>query len=230
MPDASTNTRWNTVRFGSRLLVLCVGLALAGCQTDGGTASSASRTLSFESIDGPPKPTFDKLVTRLSAEAGAQQVAVVSRTDKAAYRVRGYLAVHSDKATTSVAYAWDVFDADKQRVARITGEEVTKRVKGDAWAVCDEAVLAKIAGKSMASLAETLGVSASGQVSAGLPAAPSQTAAPSQAAAPVTADPAPAAAPAAPAGAPIGTDGPPIAQAEPQDAPQPTTTLAFAQH
>jgi hypothetical protein len=229
MPDASTNTRWKTVRFGSRLLVLCVGLALAGCQTDGGTASSASRTLSFESIDGPPKPTFDKLVTRLSAEADVQQVPVVSRTDKAAYRVRGYLAIHSDKSTTSVAYAWDVFDADKQRVARITGEETTKRVKGDAWAVCDDQLLAKIAGKSMASLAETLGVPASGRVSAGLPAAPSQVA-PSQAAAPAAVDPAPAAAPAAPAGAPIGTDGPPIAQAEPQDAPQPTTTLAFAQH
>ncbi|MFG1396990.1 hypothetical protein [Roseixanthobacter pseudopolyaromaticivorans] len=225
MPDASTNTRWmHTVRWGSRLLVLGVGLALAGCQTDGGTAASGSRTLSFESIDGPPKPTFDKLVTRLSAEADAQQVAVVSRTEKAAYRVRGYLAVHSDKTTTSVAYAWDVFDADKQRVARITGEETTKRVKGDAWAVCDEAVLSKIAGKSMASLAESLGVPPSGRVSAGLPPAPSQ------AAAPAAPDPAPAAAPAAPAGAPIGGDGPPVAEAEPQGDPQPTTTLAFAQH
>ncbi|MFG1464988.1 hypothetical protein V5F77_19065 [Xanthobacter sp. DSM 24535] len=225
MSDAG-NTRWTqTVRWSSRLLVLGVGLALAGCQTDGGTASTASRTLSFESIDGPPKPTFDKLVTRLSAEADAQQVAVVSRTDKAAYRVRGYLAVHSDKSTTSVAYAWDVFDADKQRVARITGEETTKRVKGDAWAVCDEQVLTRIANKSMAGLADSLGAPANGRVSTGLPPAPSQAAAP----APAASEPAPAA-PAAPAVAPLGTDGPPIAQAEPQAEPQPATTLAFAQH
>ncbi|MEP9376525.1 hypothetical protein ABLE91_07430 [Aquabacter sp. CN5-332] len=185
-----------------RIALLGLGLALAGCQTDGtGMAGGGSRTLAFESIDGPPKATFEKLVGHLTTEAEAQKVAVVSRSEPAAYRVRGYLAVNSSKDKTSVAYVWDVFDASKQRVARLSGEEVVKRVKGDAWQVCDENLLNKIAGTSMASLAETIGISPSVAQAAPQQAAPAV--AESAPAAPAQAEP-PAAAPA--------SEGTPVAE------------------
>ncbi|OYX13937.1 MAG: hypothetical protein B7Z15_05620 [Rhizobiales bacterium 32-66-8] len=215
MGEATGTQLWTGPRrFFSALALLGAGLALAGCQTDG-TASVASpggRTLAFDSIDGPPKNTFEQLVGQLTTQAQVQQVSVVSRAEPAAYRVRGYLAVHVEKTKTSVAYAWDVFDANKQRVARVTGEEVAKRVKGDAWAVCDEDMLNRIADKSMASLAETLGVAA--------PASAARAPAPATAAAPAAEPPAPAAAPPV-----IDGDGPPIASNE-IAAPGP---LAFAQ-
>lgn len=137
---------------------MILAVPLAACQTDGGPAG---RTLAFESIDGPPQPTFEKLVGGLSSEAQARRMAVVSRNQNAAYRVKGYLAMHVDKGQASVAYTWDVYDADRSRVVRIAGEEPAGPVKGKAgWAAADEAVLARIAEKSMTSLAEAFGGSA----------------------------------------------------------------------
>lgn len=141
-------------------LVLC--LALGACQTDGsGMAGAGGGTVAFDSIDGPPQATFDKLVGQLNSEAETRRVAVVSRSGGAAYRVKGYLAMHVQRGSATVAYAWDVYDRNQTRVARLSGEEPAGRVKGslsDGWAACDDKVLARIADKSMASLAETLGV------------------------------------------------------------------------
>lgn len=142
-------------------LALCAGLA--ACQTDGsGMASSGSRALAFDTIDGPPQATFEKLVGDLSSEAQTRRVAVVSRSTAAAYRVKGYLAMHVDRGNATVAYAWDVYDQSQTRVARVTGEEPAGRVKGarDGWAACDDAVVARIADRSMASLADALGAPA----------------------------------------------------------------------
>lgn len=201
MRDAMVSRGRSLFLISGRVALLGLGLALAGCQTDGtGYASSSSKTLAFESIDGPPKPTFEKLVTQLTTEAQAQQVSVVSRSEPAAYRVRGYLAVNSSKDKTAVTYVWDVFDASKQRVARLQGEEVVKRAKGDAWQACDEQVLNRIAGMSMAALAETVGA----------PPPPVSQPAAATAAAPAQAAPADAAPAAAPV--PVVIDGTPVAE------------------
>ncbi len=214
MRNATSGATWGTIlRMAAHVAVLGAGLALAGCQTDGtGVASSGgttSRTLAFESIDGPPKDTFDRLVTRLSSEAELSQVAVVSRSQPAGYRVRGYLSVHTERGKTQVAYAWDVFDADKQRVARITGEETAKAVKGGAWAVCDEEMLARIAGNTMASLTESLSM---GAPRATTPTAPATASGPVETAAPVAAQPA---AEPAPPRDPLENGGVPVALAPP---------------
>ncbi|WP_051357075.1 hypothetical protein [Azorhizobium doebereinerae] len=231
MTDATGYVRWGAILgWVARFALLGTGLALAGCQTDGtGVASnggSASRALAFESIDGPPKDTFDRLVTRLATEAETKQVAVVSRAQPANYRIRGYLSVHTEKGKTMVAYAWDVFDADKQRVARITGEETTKSVKGGAWAACDEQMLTRIANTTIASLSETLSVGATGAAGATAAAAP---AGPAEVSAPVAqqpADPAPAA---APGPGPLDNGGVPVASAAPFGAASAdTSALAYA--
>lgn len=207
MSEATVSRGRGLFLIAGRVALLGLGLSLAACQTHGtGYASGSSKTLAFESIDGPPKATFEKLVTQLTTEAQTQKVSVVSRAEPAAYRVRGYLAVNSSKDKTAVTYVWDVFDANKQRVARLSGEEVVKRAKGDAWQACDEEVLNRIAGMSMAALAETVGAP---------PPSPS-------AAAPAAAETKPTE-PAAPSAAPpVDGDGPPVAQA-----PQ-TTSLAYA--
>ncbi|MFG1189295.1 hypothetical protein [Xanthobacter flavus] len=146
-----------------RLAGLALCLALGACQTDGsGMANSGGGgAVAFDSIDGPPQATFEKLVGQLNSEAETRRVAVASRSSGAAYRVKGYLAMHVQKGSATVAYAWDVYDRNQNRVARLSGEEPAGRVKGkvaDGWAACDDKVLARIADKSMASLAETLGV------------------------------------------------------------------------
>src|ERR1044071_7822791 len=87
------------------------------------SAAPTDATIAFESIDGPPPAGFRKLGAALNDEAPPRRVAVVSRGSAATYRVRGYVSAMVDRGKTSFAWVWDVYDADKRRVLRITGEE-----------------------------------------------------------------------------------------------------------
>jgi hypothetical protein len=134
----------------------------AGCTSDGspGYAQAGVQrpTIAFESIDGPPAPVFDKLVSDLTAEAQSRQVQVVSRAGPAAYRVRGYLAANVIEGRTHYEWVWDVYDADKRRTARLGGEERGGR-PGDAWASLDDVTLSRIAHASIDRLVSFLGSS-----------------------------------------------------------------------
>lgn len=147
--------------------VACVRLAaavllaalVAGCMTSAPTATSANvstPTIAFESIDGPPVGVFQRLVATMSAEAQARQMAIVSREGAAQYRVRGYLAAQVARGHTHISWVWDVYDAEKRRAFRISGDEAGGRGGRDPWGVADERLLAKIARASMDQLAAFL--------------------------------------------------------------------------
>src|SRR5207237_100426 len=97
-------------------------------------------TVAFESIDGLPEPQFQRLVQALAQEAETRQLAVVSRTERAQYRVRGYAAAHIRGKRTTIAWVWDIYDADQQRMLRLTGEE--RGGTGQrGWPAADDATL-----------------------------------------------------------------------------------------
>lgn len=150
--------------------LLAAGLMLAGCETDGAPVAESARgsAVAFEQIDGLPRTTFDQLVESLGPAAEAHKVATVSRQADAPYRVKGYLSLEKQGAKTSLAYAWDVFDRDGSRVARLTGSEplTVPRGTSDPWTVCNEQVLAKVADRTMADLSETLSGGQPGAVAA----------------------------------------------------------------
>jgi len=140
---------------GSLLAVICA-LALAGCNPDNqglSVAQPRGATVAFDSLDGLPPGQFQKLVGDLNEDAQSRRLAVISREQSSAYRVRGYLAVKMTKRQTTVAWVWDVFDQSEQRVLRISGEEAAKGRPRDAWAVADDAMLRWIASTSMEQLA-----------------------------------------------------------------------------
>lgn len=149
--------------------------ALAACTTDGQpTASIATPrgpTVAFETVDGPPDSIFRKLVTNLTAEAQARQVAVVSRTAPAQYRVRAYLATVVEQKRSTVAWVWDVYDAHQRRTVRLSGEEPAMGAGRSTWAAADDLVLQHIARKGMDQLVAYL--SAPNAKPAPYPAAPS---------------------------------------------------------
>jgi hypothetical protein len=130
-----------------------VGLAAAGCNINGEPlgplAASRSATIAIESIDGPPPAVARKLAARLSEEAEARRIAVVSGEEPANYRVRGYLSTHVERGKTSIAWVWDIYGADKRRALRITGEEPSgenaRYNARDSWSGVDERVLRQIA-------------------------------------------------------------------------------------
>jgi hypothetical protein len=136
-------------------LSLSVAFGLAGCanvpnsggamnaQASLSTASGA--TVAFESIDGPPPQVFDRMVNLLDSEARLRNLAVVSRKDSAAFRVRSYLSAQVRSGQTSIAWVWDVYDRDQNRALRLNGEERTGKGGRDAWASVDDLVLRRIA-------------------------------------------------------------------------------------
>lgn len=142
------------------LLVAAGALALGGCMLDGQTDLSAAQprgaTVSFESIDGLPQAQFTALVQKLNDEAQARRLAVMSRDNPSAYRVRGYIAAKVVKGKTTIAWVWDVFDGDEHRALRITGEATADIHAHDAWAAADDAMLRRIAQTSMDQLAAFL--------------------------------------------------------------------------
>jgi hypothetical protein len=146
---------WCVRRLGGLLAAACT-LALAGCNPDSQAVSAAQprgATVAFESVDGMPPGQFQKLVKDLNDEAQARHLAIISREQSSAYRVRGYLAVKVTKHQTTVSWVWDVFDQEENRALRISGEETAKGRHRDAWAAVDDAMLNRIARTSMEQLA-----------------------------------------------------------------------------
>jgi hypothetical protein len=140
------------------LAVAALAASAAGCSSlpsSNGRISLASAvspgaTVAFESIDGPPPEVFRKLVADLNAEAGTRKIAVVSRESAATYRVRGYVSALVERDKTTFAWIWDVYDTDKRRALRISGEEPAAAGKRrDAWAAADEQVLRRMARNGM---------------------------------------------------------------------------------
>lgn len=149
------------------LIVACV-LTLAACGHNGAANFAATQprgaSVAFEQIDGPPPAQFQTLVRNLNDEAQARRLAVMSRESPSAYRVRGYLSATVAKGKkgpgqTTISWVWEVFDQDQNRAFRIEGEEEAKgtgKNAHDAWAAADDAMLGRIAQKSMEQLAAFL--------------------------------------------------------------------------
>jgi hypothetical protein len=152
---SALTANWTAPRRAQAALLLAVAFGLGGCaniaSSGGGNASYAQAsapgggTVAFESVDGPPPQVFDRMVNLLDSEARLRNLAVVSRQDSAAYRVRSYLAAQIRGGRTTIAWVWDVYDRDQQRALRLSGEEQTGKAGGDAWATADDVVLRRIA-------------------------------------------------------------------------------------
>ena len=134
--------------------LLAVALALAACNPDSVSAQQPrGATVAFDSLDGLPPSQFQHLVKNLNDEAQSRRLAVISREQPSAYRVRGYLAATVAKHQTTISWVWDVFDQDEHRALRISGEETAKVRHKDGWTAADDAMLQRIAQSSMEQLA-----------------------------------------------------------------------------
>jgi hypothetical protein len=135
------------------IIAVAASLALAGCVTTTQTVSPTAAegaTIIFESIDGPPRTVSTRLAKSLDQEAAARRLVVVTRGGQALYHIRGYLAAHTEGGTTSLAWALDVYDAERKRAFRLRGEE---RAAGPtSWAAANDAMLQRIASTSIEQL------------------------------------------------------------------------------
>src|SRR5476649_733721 len=133
-------------------MLLAIACGLGGC-AGGGAASGAyamassgsGPTVAFESIDGPPPQIFDRMVNVLDTESKLRNLSIVSREGSASYRVKSYLAAQVSRGRTTIAWVWDVYDANQQRALRLSGEEPAGKAGRDPWTAADDLVLRKIA-------------------------------------------------------------------------------------
>lgn len=144
---------------GRRALTACAAALIASlaaaCQTDQivtGSVAAPANGVAFESVDGPPQPVFERLVAKLTSEAQARNLPVVSRTAVASWRVRLYLAAHVEGKQAALTWVADVFDAGLERAFRLSGEEPLAG-RRDLWAQADDAVLGRIAARALDALA-----------------------------------------------------------------------------
>ena len=140
---------------------------LAACQTasdplvtgsiTGAITPIAGNTIAIESIDGPPRPVFDRLVAQLSAVAEARQLPIVSREGASAYRVRLYVLAELEGKKARLSWVADLFDSAGQRLLRLTGEEPAGAARKDLWQRIDDATLARVAAKSLEAIVAATG-------------------------------------------------------------------------
>src|SRR6266702_38740 len=147
-------------------LSLTAACALGGCAGNGAASgsfamASDSPTIAFESIDGPPPPVFDRMVSVLDSETKLRSLAIVSRENSAAYRVRSYLSAQIVRGKAEIAWVWDVYDRDQSRALRLSGQEPAGKGGRDAprdpWAAADDLVLRKIAQAGLSGLTGMIG-------------------------------------------------------------------------
>jgi hypothetical protein len=172
--DAPIDRRGRTVLCA---LAFLLALASSACTTTSGQPEATAvrgPTVAFESIDGPPESVFNRLVQQISDEADARQVAVVSRTEAAQYRVRSYVATQTRGKRSTIAWVWDVYDSEHNRALRITGEEPASFAGTGTWAAADDQVLRQVARNGMDRLIAFLAAPSEGP----RPAAPAPSVAP----------------------------------------------------
>ncbi|MGP9810630.1 hypothetical protein ACTZWT_03850 [Rhodopseudomonas sp. NSM] len=173
--------RQPALRLARAVLLLGLMGGLSGCVTEGGGAgpmasAGGGSTVAFESIDGPPPPVFDRMVSVLDSESKLRNIAVVSREGGAAYRIRSYLSAQVRGNRTNIAWVWDVYDRNQQRTLRLSGEEATGRSGRDAWGQADDTVLRRIAQAGFTGLSGLVNGTLPAEPATPAPAAPSEPA------------------------------------------------------
>ena len=143
--------------------LLVVASALGGCAGGGAVggsfamaSSGGGSTIAFESIDGPPPPVFDRMVSVLDSESKLRNLSIVSRESGASYRVRSYLSAQVVRGKAMIAWVWDVYDSNQQRALRLSGEEPAGKAGRDAWAAADDLLLRKIAQAGLSGLSNMI--------------------------------------------------------------------------
>lgn len=187
-----------TARCGARRVALpligaFIAFSLAACETSSNSSvapvstplaapQAKAKPIAFAPVIGAPAKVSSKMNELLIASAGQKNIPVVG-SKEAEYTVRGYLVAAADAKGTKLSYIWDITDKGGKRAKRIQGDELIEGKKGgDPWALVDEAVMQRVAGKTADDLIAWIPSSGNPGTTASTdaPAAQAQAAEPSQ--------------------------------------------------
>ncbi len=107
------------------------------------------------SLEGAPETVISRLSLAISQQAARRDILIVGVDGKPRYQVRGYVSAYFDGPEGELSWAFDLFDAQKKRARRVSGQEKL-RGGGDPWAAVTDLHLAAVAFKSLDDIAEFL--------------------------------------------------------------------------
>jgi hypothetical protein len=107
------------------------------------------------SLEGGPETVVSRLSLAISQQAARREIVIVGPDGNPRYQVRGYISAHAEGAEGELSWAFDIFDAQRKRARRVSGQEKI-RGGGDPWAAVTDGHLAAVAFKASDDLAEFL--------------------------------------------------------------------------
>ncbi len=185
-------------RLNAARAVALAGLAMAvsGCVDTVGQAqiepaariarregvSPAGARAALAGVNGAPREAADRFAAALAPAAAARDVAI-AEPGKADYLLRFYLsAAPAEAGATRVSYVFDMFDKDRRRAMRLSGEATARGAGADPWAL-EETTLRLLADRAADDMAAALSntpeaIAAAGGATAIARSAPPSTPAP----------------------------------------------------
>ncbi len=107
------------------------------------------------SLDGAPESVIAKLSSAMAQQAARRDITIVGIDGKPRYQVRGYLAANAlSDGKAELSWAFDVFDSQRKRAKRFSGQEPLS--SGQDWASVSDVQLQAVAFKALDEIAEFL--------------------------------------------------------------------------
>ena len=110
-------------------------------------ADLAGASVAIVSVVGAPPAIAADFSRQLDGAAQSRDLALVDSA-KARYLVRGYLSASPTEDGAEIDSVWDVFNAAKQRVQRLSDAVAVQGAGDDPWALASDAVIASVAARS----------------------------------------------------------------------------------
>lgn len=127
---------------------------LAGCVETAGdfgasppaSARATGIPVSLVSLSGAPEPVIARISSTISLQAARRNLQIVGIDGNPRYQLRGFVSAQAGGSGNEIAWAFDIYDAQRRRARRLAGEEAV-RADGDVWSSLSDADLQKVANK-----------------------------------------------------------------------------------
>ncbi len=145
------------------LLAVVAALSLAACtetasEFNAGApprARAPGVPVALVSLDGAPESVISKLSSAMAQQAARRDITIVGIDGKPRYQVRGYLAANAlSDGKAELSWAFDIFDAQRKRAKRFSGQEPL--ASGQGWSAVNDPQVQAVAFKALDEIAEFL--------------------------------------------------------------------------
>jgi hypothetical protein len=112
--------------------------------------------VAFVSLQGAPETATSRLSSAIAQQAARRDIIIVGVDGKPRYQMRGYVSAQPGaNGATELAWVFDIYDAQRKRAQRISGQEPV-RASGDVWSSLTEQDMQRVAFRSVDEIAAFL--------------------------------------------------------------------------